>query len=145
LADFAPARSLAAVLGGWLLFIALETTIQVVFKIAGAELDPDLGLAAMVRHAATTPIVLLGFALYFCGFLVWITLLKDLDLGRGFPMTAVVYIATFTAAILLFHERPNATRIVGVLVIMAGVVLLASDENSPRKGAGEAGKEEVDG
>jgi drug/metabolite transporter (DMT)-like permease len=137
--------TLAAVLGGWLLFIALETMVQVVFKLAGGELDADAGLAPLLRHALTTPIVLLGFGLYFCGFLVWITLLKDLDLGRAFPMTAIVYIATFSAAILLFHERPNATRILGVLVIMGGVVLLASDENSPREGAIESGKEEVDG
>jgi drug/metabolite transporter (DMT)-like permease len=132
LAEFARKRDLVAVLGGWLLFIALETTIQVVFKIAGDTLNADAGLLTMVRQAATTPIVLLGFGLYFCGFIVWLTLLKDLDLGRAFPLTAMIYVATFLAAILLFHERPNATRILGALVIVAGVVLLAFDENSPR-------------
>lgn len=144
MADPAAKRSLTAVLGGWLCFIALETLIQVVFKFAGGDLDADAGLAALVRQAVTTPIVLLGFALYFCGFLVWITLLKDLDLGRAFPMTGVVYVATFTAAILLFHERPNATRIAGVLVIVAGVVLLASDENSPPKVTTMSGKDASD-
>lgn len=134
MADPARPKGLAAAIGGWLLFIALETLIQVVFKYAGTELDADAGLVALVRHAIATPIVLIGFALYFCGFLVWMTLLKDLDLGRAFPMTAMVYVATFAAAILLFHERPNATRIAGVLVIMVGVVLLAFDENSPREG-----------
>lgn len=145
MADPATPRGLAAVLGGWVFFIALETTIQVVFKLAGGDLDSDVGLAAMVHHALTTPIVLLGFGLYFCGFLVWMTLLKDLDLGRAFPMTALVYVATLAAAVFMFHERLNATRIVGVLVIMAGVVLLASDENSPRSGGNESGNETVDG
>ncbi len=138
-------RGLWAALGGWLLFIALETAIQVVFKVAGEGLDPEAGLAGLVHHALTTPVVLVGFGLYFLGFLVWMTLLKDLDLGRAFPMTALVYVATFFAAVLLFHERPNATRIVGVLVIMAGVVLMAFDENSPREGDRDPGNEVVDG
>lgn len=125
-------RRLWTVLAPWALFIALETTIQVVFKLAGPNLDLDQGLLALARHALTTPIVLLGFGLYFCGFIVWMTLLKDLDLGRAFPLTAMGVVATFGAAVVLFHERPNAVRIVGVLVIIAGVVLLAFDENSPR-------------
>jgi multidrug transporter EmrE-like cation transporter len=47
-------------------------------------------------------------------------------------MTSLAYIATVTAGVVLFHERLNVTRVAGVLVIIAGVVLLASDENSPR-------------
>jgi drug/metabolite transporter (DMT)-like permease len=128
-----PRRPLWATLAGWAIFIALETAIQVVFKIAGRGLDADAGLMALVRHAATTPVVWLGFGLYYCGFLMWMTLLKELDLGRAFPLTGMVYVATFAAAVLLFHERANAARVTGTLVIVAGVVLLAFDENSPRE------------
>lgn len=132
MADAAPKRSLKAVIGGWALFIALEAIIQIVFKLAGDTLSLDAGLLAMARQAAAAPIVLLGFSLYFCGFIVWLTLLKDLDLGRAFPLTAMIYVVTFAAGVLLFHERPNAVRIAGTLVIVAGVMLLAFDENSPR-------------
>lgn len=130
MADPARTKGLAAVLGGWLAFIALETTIQAVFKIAGGHLDAGAGLVPMLRQALATPVVLLGFGLYFCGFLVWMTLLKDLDLGRAFPMTGIVYVATFTVAVTVFHEALNPLRLLGVAVIIAGVTLLASDENS---------------
>jgi drug/metabolite transporter (DMT)-like permease len=128
-----PARKspLWKVLGGWTAFILLETTIQVVFKIAGGTLDAAQGLGPLLADALTTPIVLLGFFLYFCGFIVWMTLLKSLDLGRAFPMTAMVYVMTLAAAVVFFHERPNAVRLLGILVIVGGVVLLAFDENSP--------------
>jgi drug/metabolite transporter (DMT)-like permease len=115
---------------GWLLFIAVETLTQAVFKIAGGTFDDRLGLGALVRQALTTPVVLLALALYFCGFLIWMTILKDVDLGRAFPMTAIVYLATLATAVLFFHEHLNVTRIVGVVVIIAGVVLMASDEDS---------------
>ena len=126
-----PSRALRLAIGGWLLFVMVETATQVAFKYAGATLDDRSGLAHLIGHALTTPVVLLGFALYFCGFLIWLTILKDVDLGRAFPMTAVIYVSTLTCAVLLFHETLNLTRIVGVVVIAAGVALLASDTRSP--------------
>jgi drug/metabolite transporter (DMT)-like permease len=120
-------RALTAAIGGWILFIVVETATQVAFKYAGATLDDRSGLLHLVTQALATPVVLLGFGLYFAGFLVWMTILKDVDLGRAFPMTAIIYVSTLAAAVILFHERLNATRIAGVVVIALGVALLASD------------------
>ncbi len=125
------ARPLSTVIGAWLLFIAVETATQIAFKYAGATLDDRSGLGHLVGHALTTPVVLLGFALYFCGFLIWLTILKVVDLGRAFPMTAIIYVSTLASAVLLFHEKLNPTRIAGVVVIAAGVGLLASDTRAP--------------
>jgi drug/metabolite transporter (DMT)-like permease len=123
-------RALTAAIGGWILFIVVETATQVAFKYAGATLDDRSGLLHLVTQALATPVVLLGFGLYFAGFLVWMTILKDVDLGRAFPMTAIIYVSTLVAAVILFHERLNATRIAGVVVIALGVALLASDNGA---------------
>ena len=130
----AKGRVLTKAIWGWLLFVTVETVTQIVFKFAGATLDDHAGLWAMVRHALSTPIVMVGFLLYFCGFLIWLTILKDVDLGRAFPMTATIYLATLATAVLIFHEQLNLTRVAGVVVIIAGVVLMASDEDSPPAG-----------
>jgi drug/metabolite transporter (DMT)-like permease len=122
-----PSKSLIRAIAGWLLFIAVETATQVTFKYAGATLDDRQGLTGLVLHGLQTPIVLLGFALYFCGFLIWLTILKDIDLGRAFPMTAMIYVSTLVSAVVLFHERLNTMRVAGVVVIGLGVALLASD------------------
>lgn len=118
-------------IAGWLLFIAVETATQVVFKFAGATLDDRAGLGHLIVHALATPVVLLGFALYFCGFLLWMTILKTVDLGRAFPMTGIIYVSTLVAAVLLFHETLNPTRILGVTIIVVGVAVLASDTGGP--------------
>jgi drug/metabolite transporter (DMT)-like permease len=130
LAEVPQSRALTAAIGGWILFIVVETATQVAFKYAGATLDDRSGLLHLVTQALSTPVVLLGFALYFAGFLVWMTILKDVDLGRAFPMTAIIYVSTLAAAAILFHERLNATRIAGVVVIAVGVAVLASDNGS---------------
>lgn len=126
-----------------MLFIAVETLTQVVFKYAGATLDDQHGLLRLARQALTTPVVLVGFALYFCGFLIWMTILKDLDLGRAFPMTGMVYVTTLACAVVLFHEALSPTRIAGVLVIAIGVVLLASDTGTAKPGAPPDGLEAI--
>jgi drug/metabolite transporter (DMT)-like permease len=118
------------------LFVAVETATQVTFKYAGATLDDRSGLAHLIGQALATPIVLLGFALYFCGFLIWMTILKDVDLGRAFPMTAIIYVSTLASAVILFHEMLNPMRIVGVLVIACGVALLASDRGADQPDEG---------
>jgi multidrug transporter EmrE-like cation transporter len=128
-------RSRKAAVWGWLLFIAVETATQVTFKYAGATLDDRSGVAHLIGTALATPVVWLGLALYFCGFLIWMTILKDLDLGRAFPMTAIIYVSTLASAVILFHEMLNATRIAGVLVIACGVALLASDSGSDTRDA----------
>lgn len=121
--------------GSWALFIAVETVTQVVLKMAGQGFDAAMGIPGMIVHALTTPVVWIGFGLYFTGFLVWLTILKDVDLGKAFPMTATVYIATLSAAVLVFHEHLTPMRLLGVCAILAGVGLLASDENSAKSGA----------
>ena len=123
---------LVPLLGGWAVFITVETITQITMKYAGEGLDDDHGFWPMVAHAAASPVTWLAFALYFAGFLIWLTILKDVDMGRAFPMTATIYLATLTAAVLLFHEHLNLIRILGVVSIVAGVGLLASDENTKR-------------
>jgi drug/metabolite transporter (DMT)-like permease len=126
----APQKTLAAALWGWALFITIETVTQIVFKFAGGALDDSAGLGPLIAHAAANPMVWLGFGLYFLGFLIWMTILKDVDLGRAFPMTAAIYLATLATAVVLFHEHLNLTRLAGVAVIIVGVIMLASDEDT---------------
>ncbi len=118
---------------GWVVFLMVETGAQVSFKIAGAGLDLSQGVWPMIAHAAGSPWVVTAFTLYFGCFLLWMLILKDADLGRAFPMTALIYLCTLGAAIFLFHEVLTPMRIVGILAIIAGVVILASDENSARE------------
>jgi drug/metabolite transporter (DMT)-like permease len=130
-APVAGKQKLGGLIVAWLLFVVIETTTQSLFKIAGEALDDRAGLGALVQHAVANPLVWAAFASYFCGFLVYMTILKDIDLGRAFPMTAGMYVTTLAAAVILFHEHLTALRILGVLAILGGVGLLASDKNSP--------------
>ena len=124
---------MASALWGWALFLAVETLTQIVFKFAGASLELDAGgPAALVARALTNPMVIVGFVLYFAGFLIWMTILKDVDLGRAYPLTSLMYVTTLLAAVFVFHEALNPLRLLGVATIMVGVVILSSDADTEK-------------
>ena len=69
----------------WAAFLLLETATQIVFKLAGAGFDVNDGIVGLLRHAVTSPWVIGGFTLYFGCFLLWMTILKESDLGGLSP------------------------------------------------------------
>ena len=113
----------------WVLFLMVETATQVTFKIGGGGLDATHGVWLLIA-SAFSPWVIGGFCLYFGCFILWMGILKDADLGRAFPMTALIYLCTLSAAVFLFHEVLTPLRIVGILAIIVGVVVLVSDQDS---------------
>ncbi len=114
----------------WVLFLTVETAAQITFKIAGSGLNPAHGFLPLIVHAFGSPWVFGAFTLYFGCFLLWMTILKDSDLGRAFPMTALIYLCTLGAAIFLFHEVLTPLRVVGIVAIVVGVAILVTDRNS---------------
>lgn len=89
-------------------------------SIAGA-LDPP----ALILKAMTTPFVLLGFATYAVSAVLWLLVLSRAALSYAYPALAVNYVLVVASSVLILREPVSLTRWVAVLVICAGVVLLA--------------------
>jgi multidrug transporter EmrE-like cation transporter len=108
-----------------LLGMALNVAAQVALKYAVqgdaavTYADPE-GLLRL----AFNPLVILGVALYAASVVNWLVVLKRLDLGLAYPLMSLGYIATFLLGLWLFNEPYSHTRLLGILVIIAGVVLL---------------------
>ena len=138
------ARDLAV----WTLFIAVEATLQVAFKIGGAGLVDDHGLCALVRSAVTSLWVWLGVSLYLVSFVLWMGILDTSDVGKAFPMSAMVYVATVGVGAVLFHEPLDGLRLLAVALIIGGVVLVAGEPDGPSApsdpGTGEARKDRLE-
>ncbi len=112
---------------GWLGLFCVETGMHTCFKLGGDALGGDFWQAT--AGAARSPWVWAGLACYIGMFALWMTILKEADVGRAFPMTALVYVPIVGAAMLVFHERLNAPRVIGLAFVIAGVALLAGDRD----------------
>jgi len=68
---------------------------------------------------------LTGVTLYFFSAVVWSYLLTKLDISFVQPILALTYVATPLLAILILHEHVPAMRWLGIIIIIAGVYVVA--------------------
>ncbi len=68
--------------------------------------------------------LLLGFIIYGIGAISMIIAFKYGELSVLHPVMAFSYIVAFLLSVLALHEPWDWTQIAGVLIIMAGIILL---------------------
>lgn len=62
---------------------------------------------------------------YGCATALWLYIIKNFPFSMAYPMVSLSYVFGMFAAILVFHEQVPTVRWFGVLLIMAGCVLIA--------------------
>jgi drug/metabolite transporter (DMT)-like permease len=86
---------------------------------------PSERLGGMVARALSNRWLLLGVALQATFFAMYLTLLSRAEVSQVLPMTAVDYIVVALLAYALLGEAVTPARWVGILLIVAGVFMVA--------------------
>jgi multidrug transporter EmrE-like cation transporter len=82
-------------------------------------------LLPLIWRLATNPFVVFGLVVYMGGTLFWLTALSRVDLSYAYPFASLSYVVMLAASWKLFGEDISALRVLGSLVIMAGVFLIS--------------------
>lgn len=83
-------------------------------------------LAAELMKAALNPQILIGLALYGLSFIIWLRVLTFNDLSKSYPIFAsIVFLFTTVGSVLFLKESVSFTRILGTIVIIAGIFIVA--------------------
>jgi len=69
------------------------------------------------------PFVFSGLVATFVSGLCWMATMSKLEIGYAYPFTSLGFVAVVLLSYLFFGESLNAWRIVGVLLIVAGVTV----------------------
>jgi len=69
--------------------------------------------------------VLGGIAMIGSQMLLWFWVLANFDLSRAYPLISMSYIFALILSMVILKENPGATRIIGTVLIIAGVALVA--------------------
>ena len=88
------------------------------FDLAPATLAPTLW------RVFTSPYVLGGFSLIFCGSIFWLSVISRIDLSVAYPMLSTGYILVVLASAIFLGEQITWLRGLGVVVIVTGVCLV---------------------
>lgn len=73
----------------------------------------------------SSPMILIGLALYGLSALVWLFVLARAPLSLAYPFVGLGFILTMASGAWILGESVSTGRIVGTLLIAAGCVLVA--------------------
>jgi multidrug transporter EmrE-like cation transporter len=110
--------------------VLLNSAAQLMLK-AGARtlgtvaMGSSASLTAAAWSAATQPWIVLGLVCYFISAGLWILALTRVDVTVAYPMLSMGYVIAALLAWQFFGESLNATRVMGIAIILVGVVVLS--------------------
>jgi multidrug transporter EmrE-like cation transporter len=119
-----------AALGLILLSVTITAFAQIMLKagMSGSAVQRAIATGLSVQSIRTvlfSPLVIGGLFLYFGAAMVWLLVLSKVDVSLAYPFVALGFGLTAVFGWLLFGEALSLTQGAAILLISAGVVLLA--------------------
>ena len=111
-----------------LIAICLTVTGEILLKLGMNAVRADVGAFSaslpVLLRTFTDWRVVLGFALIFSGALFWLGVISRADFSFAYPLLAFSYVLSLIPARLILHENVTPNRILGALIIFAGMVVI---------------------
>jgi drug/metabolite transporter (DMT)-like permease len=124
---------------GFLLLMAFDTLTQICFKIAGNHALPVEASVAWLLRVFAEPWVYGSVIGYIGAFFTWMSLLKHAPIGPAFATSHLEVVSVLLLSIWLFNEPLTVTKLLGALLILAGIVCLGlAERDHPTDTAFEA-------
>jgi len=113
--------------------ILISVTISAVAQIAlkhgmsspAVQAGFTSGLEKLAPLVAAHPFVWLGLALYGAGALLWLGVLAQVDVSQAYPFVGLGFLLTMVFGVILLGESVSAMRLIGTLLVVAGVILVS--------------------
>jgi len=119
LADF------SVLLCGVLLNAFAQLWLKAATQVSGPLVATDSNLMEKGLRLLAVPSLWYALTAYGVSVIVWIVGLSRVPVSQAYPLLSLGYVLNIGLAWWFFAEVPNAQRVIGVGVIVAGVVLVA--------------------
>ena len=74
-------------------------------------------------HLVLQPWILSGIAAGFFALLCWLAAMTKFELSYAYPFMSLAFVLVLVLSALLFHEALTTAKILGVLLIIAGIIV----------------------
>lgn len=113
---------------GFLLLMAIDTFVQIGFKMAGNNTLPMTLDWPWMQRVLAEPWLLGVLVGYGSSFLVYMTLIKYAPIGPAFAASHLEIVTVTLFSVYVFGDKITLWQGLGCCAIIAGVVLLAATE-----------------
>jgi len=114
-----------------LVSVSMSAIAQITLKVGMSSekmkhaLSDAVGRFDTLWFIVTDFFVVTGLAIYFLGAMVWLLVLAKIDVSVAYPFVGLGFILTMAAGALFLGEPLGMQRIIGTLLVVAGVTLVA--------------------
>jgi drug/metabolite transporter (DMT)-like permease len=113
-----------AVVAGLFLAVALDTCVQISWKLAVSGIPDGASFPVIVAGALGSRYFYLAMLGFGAQFLNWMRVLARADLSFAQPITALSYISVLALSRHYFHEEISPVKVCGVSLILLGVFFI---------------------
>jgi drug/metabolite transporter (DMT)-like permease len=110
---------------GVLLNAFAQLGLKAATRVTGPLIVPGGGTWNRALELITVPSLWFALSAYGLSVVVWLVGLSRVPVSQAYPMLSMGYVINIGLAWWLLGEVPNAQRVLGIGVIVAGVVLVA--------------------
>jgi drug/metabolite transporter (DMT)-like permease len=110
---------------GVLLNAFAQLGLKAATRVTGPLIVPGGGTWNRALELITVPSLWFALSAYGLSVIVWLVGLSRVPVSQAYPMLSMGYVINIGLAWWLLGEVPNAQRVIGIGVIVAGVVLVA--------------------
>jgi drug/metabolite transporter (DMT)-like permease len=110
---------------GVLLNALAQLGLKAATRASGPLIATDSGVAQRALGLLVVPSLWYALCAYGLSVIVWLVGLSRVPVSQAYPLLSLGYVINIGLAWWLLGEIPNVQRVVGIVVIVAGVVLVA--------------------
>lgn len=118
---------------GFIMLMLFDTLAQVSFKMASIYAMPLSFDVTWLIRVFSHPWIYGALIGYLGAFLIWMNLLKHAPIGPAFAASHLELVCVMFLSIWLFDEPLTMTKVLGAILILAGVCFLAKDEEGDQE------------
>jgi multidrug transporter EmrE-like cation transporter len=107
-----------------LISIALGSVGQLFLKIGSADLKLSRGLVAAALSFILNINIVISLVCFFSSMVIWVLVLKRMELSIAYPMVSLGYIITMVLAYIFLNEPLRLGKLLGTVLIIFGVIVI---------------------
>jgi multidrug transporter EmrE-like cation transporter len=115
----------ALLLGGVALNAAAQLLLKAATRVSGVLVGDTGGVSwTAAAHLLRAPPLWMGLSCYGVSVLLWLGALSRVPVSIAYPLLSIGYVVNAFAAAALFGEALTVTKLAGIGLIVAGVLVL---------------------
>ena len=108
----------------WVLNVVLDSGGHFAFKFAAIEPDADASFLVHWRHMLARPWLWVGVCCFIGEFVAWLAFLSLVPLAQGVLLGMISIVIVMVGGRIMFREHFTRLRIIGMVLIVAGVAIV---------------------